>query len=243
VSKPISTESDGATPAMLEDTLLPFSFPAVERKKVTAAFDGGRITSDGGVMLLAAAEKALGVADRLASLITDPRNPLLVTHSVADILRARMLAIACGYEDGDGLDHLRGDPGFKLACGRLPDSSTDLCSQPTVSRWENAPTLREVVRMTYAMIDTYCASYKRPPRVVALDIDDTLDVVHGHQQLSLFNGHYNKRCFLPIHVTIPPHRVPLLCCCEPAQRHQAWKSAAICDGWCAGSAAIGPTRG
>ena len=185
---------------MLEDNLLPFNFPAVERKKVTAAFDGGRITSDGGVMLLAAVERALGIADRLAPLITDPRNPLLVTHSVADILRARMLAIACGYEDGDDLDHLRTDPGFKLACGRLPDSGTDLCSQPTVSRWENAPTLREVVRMTYAMIDTYCASYQRPPRAVTLDIDDTLDVVHGHQQLSLFNAHYDERCFLPIHV-------------------------------------------
>jgi Transposase DDE domain group 1 len=185
---------------MLEDSLLPFSFPAVERKKVTAAFDGGRITSDGGVMLLAAVEKELGIADRLAPLITDLRNPLLVTHSVADILRARMLAIACGYEDADDLDHLRTDPGFKLACGRLPDSGTDLCSQPTVSRWENAPTLREVIRMTYAMIDTYCASYQRPPRAVTLDIDDTLDVVHGHQQLSLFNGHYDERCFLPIHV-------------------------------------------
>jgi Transposase DDE domain group 1 len=185
---------------MLEDSLLPFNFPAVERKKVTAAFDGGRITSDGGVMLLAAAERALGIAERLAPLISDPRNPRLVTHSVADILRARMLAIACGYEDADDLDHLRTDPGFKLACGRLPDSGTDLCSQPTVSRWENAPTLREVVRMTYAMIDTYCASYKRPPRAVTLDIDDTLDVVHGHQQLSLFNAHYDERCFLPIHV-------------------------------------------
>ena len=165
---------------MLEDTLLQFSFPAVERKKVTAAFDGGRITSDGGVMLLAAAERALGIAERLAPLITDPRNPLLVTHSVADILRARMLAIACGYEDADDLDHLRTDPGFKLACGRLPDSDTDLCSQPTVSRWENAPTLREVIRMTYAMIDTCCASYKRPPRAVTLDIDDTSAFRHVH---------------------------------------------------------------
>ena len=99
---------------MLEDSLLPFSFPAVERKKVTAALDGGRITSDGGVMLLAAVEKALGIADRLAPLITDPRNPLLVTHSVADILRARMLAIACGYEDADDLDHLRRG---QIACG------------------------------------------------------------------------------------------------------------------------------
>src|ERR1700746_3738881 len=160
---------------MLEDNLLPFSFPAVERKKVTAAFDGGRITSDGGVMLLAAIEKDLGIADRLSPLMTDPRNPLLVTHSVADILRARMLAIACGYEDADDLDHLRTDPGFKLACGRLPDSGDDLCSQPTMSRWENAPALAEVVGMTFALGDGYWASFRRAPVAVTLDIDDTVD--------------------------------------------------------------------
>jgi hypothetical protein len=185
---------------MSDDTIEPFGFPAIARKKLSAAFDGGRLTSDGGVMLLAAAERRMGIADRLATLIFDQRNPLLVIHSVADILRARMLAIACGYEDADDLDHLRTDPGFKLACGRLPDSGNDLCSQPTVSRWENAPSLREVVRMTYAMIDLYCASYPCPPAAVTLDIDDTLDVVHGHQQLSLFNAHYDERCFLPIHV-------------------------------------------
>jgi hypothetical protein len=185
---------------MPDDTIEAFGFPAIGRKKITAAFDGGRLTSDGGVLLLAAAERRLAIAERLAGLIADPRNPLCITHSVADILRARMLAIACGYEDADDLDHLRTDPGFKLACGRLPDSGADLCSQPTVSRWENAPTRREVVRMSYAMIDLYCASYPRPPAAVTLDIDDSVDVVHGHQQLSLFNAHYDERCFLPIHV-------------------------------------------
>jgi len=185
---------------MSQDTLLPFGFPVVERKKVTAAFDGGRMTSDGGVMLLGAVERRIGIARTLAALIADPRNPLFVTHSVADILRARMLAIACGYEDADDLDHLRRDPGFKLACGHLPDSGNDLCSQPTMSRWENAPDLREVIRLSYAMVDIYCASYARPPRAVTLDIDDTVDVVHGHQQLALFNAHYDERCFQPMHV-------------------------------------------
>src|SRR5438309_1675462 len=185
---------------MSEDSLLPFHFPAVARKKVIAAFDGGRITSDGGVMLLAAAERRLGIADKLAALIADPRDRDLVTHSVADILRARILAIACGYEDGNDLDHRRTDPAFKLACGRLPDSGKDLCSQPTISRWENAPTRHEVAAMSYAMIDIYCASYPRPPREVTLDMDDTCDVVHGTQQLSLFNAHHGERCFLPIHV-------------------------------------------
>ena len=143
---------------MFDDTVLPFGFPAVRRKKVTAGFDGGRLTSDGGVILLGVAERRLGIADRLAGLIVDRRNPLLTTHSVADILRARMLAIACGYEDADDLDHLRSDPGFKLACGRLPDSGDHLCSQPTMSRWENAPSLREVVHLSYSMVDIYCAS-------------------------------------------------------------------------------------
>ena len=128
-----------ATPAMLEYTLLPFSLPSMQRKKIISAFDGGRMTSDGDVMLLAAIEKSLGIATKLASVIADPRNPALVSHSVVDTLRARMLAIACGYEDGDDLDHLRTAPGFKLACGRLPDSGRDLCSQPTVSRLKNTP--------------------------------------------------------------------------------------------------------
>jgi len=185
---------------MTEDTLLPFSLPAVCRKKVTAAFDGGRLTSDGGVLLLAEAERRLGLADKLAAMIADGRDPNRVTHSLPDILRARILAIACGWEDGNDLDSLRFDPAFKLACGRLPDSGSDLCSQPTISRWENAPTLREIIHMMGVMVDLWCASYTVPPKAVTLDIDDTIDVVHGHQQLSLFNAHYDEQCFLPIHI-------------------------------------------
>ena len=121
-----------------------FGFPTTGGKKVEAAFDGGRITSDGGVMLLGAVERELGIAATLARLIADPRNPASVTHGVDDILRARMLAIACGYEDGDDLDFLRKDPGFKVACGRLPDTGDDLCSsrrcrdgrtRPPCARW------------------------------------------------------------------------------------------------------------
>ncbi len=182
---------------MDEDIPLPFDLPAVARKKVSAAFDGGRITSDGGVMLLAQAERRLGIADQLARVIPDGRDASRVTHLLPDILRARIFAIACGYEDADDLDRLRSDPALKLACGRLPDTGRDLCSQPTVSRWENAPSLRDLIRLMGAMVDLYCASYPAPPAAVTLDIDDTVDVVHGHQQLSLFNAHYDERCFLP----------------------------------------------
>src|SRR5712672_2578575 len=190
----------GSANLMGEDIRLPFDLPAVARKKVSAAFDGGRISSDGGVMLLAQADRRLGIADRLAQVIPDPRDQNRVTHLLPDILRARIFAIACGYEDADDLDRLRGDPAFKLACGRLPDSGTDLCSQPTISRWENAPALRDLIRLMGIMVDLYCASYATPPAAVTLDIDDTVDVVHGHQQLSFFNAHYDERCFLPIHV-------------------------------------------
>ena len=117
---------------MNEDISLTFDLPAVARKKVSAAFDGGRITSDGGVMLLAQAERRLGIADQLARVIPDERD------ADPDILRARIFAIACGYEDADDLDRLRSDPAFKLACSRLPDTGRALCSQPTVSRRECA---------------------------------------------------------------------------------------------------------
>jgi Transposase DDE domain group 1 len=82
--------------------------------------------SNGGAMILAAAERKLGVAEKLAAVICDPRDPLRVVHLLPDILRARIFAIACGYEDADNLDWLRSDPAFKLACGRLPDSGHDL---------------------------------------------------------------------------------------------------------------------
>jgi hypothetical protein len=185
---------------MIDDSLLPFSLPSVHRKKITAAFDGGRISSDGGVMLLGLAERRIGIAARLAAEITDRRDPTRVVHALSDILRARILAVACGYEDADDLDYLRSDPALKLACGHLPDSGRDLCSQPTMSRCENAPSLREVIRLMRAMVGVYCRSYDKPPASVTLDIDDTLDVVHGQQQLSMFNAHYDERCFLPIHI-------------------------------------------
>jgi hypothetical protein len=149
---------------MTDNTTLPFSFPSVRGKKLTAAFDGGRLSSDGGVMLLAAAARRMGIAEKLAAVIPDRRDRTRVVHSLPEILLARILAIACGYEDADDLDALRTDPAFKLACGRLPESGADLMSQPTVSRWENAPTLRDLVRLGRVMVDLYCASYATPRR-------------------------------------------------------------------------------
>ena len=185
---------------MDDDTLLPFSLPAVRRKKVAVAFDGGRLSSDGGVLLLREVERRLGLAERLAGCLVDRRDPSRIEHEIVEMLRLRMFAIAAGYEDADDCDSLRADPVFKMAVGRAPESDAALCSQPTMSRLENAPSKIEIARMMAAMVDHFCASWARPPRAITLDIDDTLDRVHGHQQLSLFNAHYDERCFLPIHI-------------------------------------------
>ena len=185
---------------MSEDTVLPFDLPSVARKKVSVGFDGGQLSSDAGVLLLRGVEKELGLADRLASCMRDRRDPDRIEHPLNEMLRLRMFAIAAGYEDADDCDSLRHDPIFKMAVGRLPESGEPLCSQPTMSRLENAPSKIAIARMTAALVDQFCDSYRRAPSSITLDIDDTVDVVHGHQQLSLFNAHYDERCFLPIHI-------------------------------------------
>jgi hypothetical protein len=100
---------------MEEGTLLPFAFPAVARKKVSAAFDGGMLSSDGGVLVLGNVEKWLGLAHRMSACLKDRRDPDLITHTVEEMLRLRMLAIAAGYEDANDFDRLRYDPIFKTA--------------------------------------------------------------------------------------------------------------------------------
>jgi Transposase DDE domain group 1 len=185
---------------MSKDTVLPFDFPSVCRKKVSVAFDGGMLSSDAGVLLLRKVERRLGIVARLASCLTDKRDPDLIEHTVEEMLRLRILAIAAGYEDADDCDSLRYDPIFKMAVGRLPETGEALCSQPTMSRLENAASKIEIARMMAAMVDQFCDSYGGAPASITLDIDDTFDAVHGHQQLSLFNAHYDERCFLPIHI-------------------------------------------
>ena len=185
---------------MDEDTVLPFYLPAVARKKVSVGFDGGMLSSDSGVLLLREVERRLGIASRLAACLKDRRDADRIEHRLEEMLRLRMFAIAAGYEDANDCNKLRDDPVFKMAVGRAPESGAALCSQPSMSRLENAPSKIEIARLMGAMVDQFCASYNRAPVSIILDIDDTFDAVHGKQQLSLFNAHYDERCFLPIHI-------------------------------------------
>ena len=167
---------------------------------MSASFDGGAISSDGGLLLLREADRRLGLTRMLASCVQDRRDPSRISHAVEEMLLFRMMAIACGHEDADDCDALRDDPLFKLAAGRLPESGAPLCSQPTMSRFENMPNRTGAARMTAMMVDLFCKSFAKQPDAITLDIDDTCDPVHGGQQLSLFNAHYDTHCFLPIHI-------------------------------------------
>ena len=187
-------------PAEVESTLFLPGLSPVCGKPVVARFDGGRLTSDGGLLLLAEVERRLGIADRLARCIEDRRAPERIIHGLAEMIRFRTLAIAAGYPDANDCDTLRSDPAFKMAVGRLPETGLELCSQPTLSRLENVPGPVACKRMMAAMVELFCDSYGTVPRRLVLDIDDTEDQTHGGQQLSLFNAHHDSHCFMPIHI-------------------------------------------
>ena len=182
---------------MVDPTLLLPGLSPIEGKEIVARFDGGRLSSDGGLLVLREIEQRLKVADRLAACIDDPRDPASTVHTVADIIRFRMLMIAAGYEDGNDATGLRTDPLFKLALERVP-SDRDLCSQSTISRLENLPDARTLLRLGRALVDVWCGSFRQVPKRIVLDIDDTFDAVHGGQQLRLFNAHYDEYGFQPI---------------------------------------------
>jgi len=184
------------------DSPLTLDFPAVHGRRVTAVCDGGDVTSDAGVLLVKQADARLGLTARLADGMRDGREQGKIDHTLPDLLRARVFGIALGYEDCNDFDRLGSDPGFKIACDRLPASGHDLASQPTLSRFENARTPGDLVRMGEALMETAVGRLARGTRRVVIDVDPTDDPCHGQQQLAFFNGFYDEHCFLPLQVTV-----------------------------------------
>jgi len=196
-------------------------------KDLRARFDGGQMSSDGGVLLLREIEQRLAIAETLASCLPDGRDPARVRHGYDEMIRARLFAIACGYEDGCDLDSLRRDPAFKLACGRLPESGADLVSQPSLSRLENLASWRDLARMGFSMIDLFCASFPQVPETITLDIDETEDIAHGQQELAFFNAYYDDYCFQPIHIFEATTGKPVLALLRPGKRPSGKEAARI----------------
>jgi hypothetical protein len=164
-------------------------------------FDGGRLTSDGGLPWLADAERAVGICERFARLIPEWRRGQ-PRHSLLALLRQRVFQIACGYEDQDDADLLRTDPLLKLVCGRLPDTDPDLASQPTLSRLENAVDWRTCYHLAHALVEVYLHERERSgrPTHLLLDLDTTDDATYGKQEGTAYHGYYREHMYHPLFI-------------------------------------------
>jgi hypothetical protein len=174
-----------------------FSGPAARPPE--ASFDGGRLTSDGGLPWLEVVETAVGICAALAAVIPDWwRGP--VRHALPTLIRQRVFQIACGYEDQDDADFLRTDPLLKLVCGHLPETGRDLASQPTFSRLENALSARDCYRLAEALGAVYLREREREgvPTHIVLDLDGTDDPTHGQQEGSAYHGYYRQHSYHPL---------------------------------------------
>ena len=184
---------------MNKENQILFPFTPLKGRKITAVFDEPMVSSDGGLVLLREALIETGVIRSLADALHDPRHPSYVDHTLEEMLTQRVAQICCGYEDANDCDHLRDDPLFKMAAGRLPEEDA-LASQPTMSRLENRVSVKELLRIAYALADQFIASFDHAPEAIVLDLDPTADAVHGNQQLALFNAFEDEYCFMPFHL-------------------------------------------
>lgn len=186
---------------MLQDTSQGVIFPELMRKPIEAHFDLPSVTSDGGAVLLGAADRSLGLSDALSRCLQDSRDVQRVRHGLGEMLRQRMFSIACGYEDANDAAYLKGDPMQQSLVAPLAREGKELASQPTLSRFENSVSRTTCYRIGDALMNIVLQRHqKRLRRVnqVTIDLDGSVDPTHGGQQLSLFSGFYDTHCYLPL---------------------------------------------
>lgn len=177
-------------------------FPDLFGKSVVAKFDQSQGSSDGGAILLKAADGRLRLTERLAQCVRDERQSGKVAHELLDMIRQRLFAIACGYPDCNDAARLATDPIHKMLAGRDPIEGDPLASQSTLSRFENSVSRKDLFRMGEALADVVIERHRRRLRgkakLITIELDPTDDPTHGGQQLSFFNGHYDTWCYLPV---------------------------------------------
>ena len=178
----------------------PILLPDIKGKSVSIDFNGGSISSDTGVLILGEVEKQIGIIRKMEKAIPESRDLSYVKHTITDLLMQRVIQIASGYDDANDCNELRKDPIFKILADRYPETGEALASQPTMSRFENSISRTTLYRLAKVFADVFTASYEREPEVIVLDFDDTENIVHGNQQLSLFNNYFKEYCFMPLHV-------------------------------------------
>jgi hypothetical protein len=185
---------------MTECNRQPLLFSRLRSQNIVADFNGGRLTSDAGGLLLREADRTLQLTRRLADCLTDPRDPAKVIHDQQTMLAQRIHGIALGYEDLNDHDTLREDPLMAVLADKRPDPEQPLASSPTLCRFENRINRKALARMSEVFVETFVASYKRPPKQLVLDFDATDDRIHGTQEGRFFHGYYDDYCFLPLYV-------------------------------------------
>jgi hypothetical protein len=184
------------------------SFSSLGRRRIIADFDGGRLTSDAGALLLREVDRRVGLTEALANRIADPRDPAKTTHELRSILIQRICGIAMGYEDGNDHHTLRTDPVLQILADKAPDPEDPLASPSTISRLENAVTRQSLIAMADVLVDQFIKAHLGKPKELILDFDATDDLVHGNQEHRFFHGYYDHYCFLPLYVFCGEH---LLC--------------------------------
>lgn len=178
------------------------------------------LTSDAGLLPIREFDERLGLTAEFAAALDDPRYAVSVRHSFAEMVRMRIYGILADYEDQNDHDLLRSDPVFKLLAGRSP-SDDDLASQPTLSRFENAISVRSLFRLRDVLIDRFIASFAAPPRRLTLDIDTFDDPTHGQQQLTFFHGFYDQHQYLPRVITCAENDLVVMVCLLHGSAHAA----------------------
>lgn len=177
-------------------------FPEIFAKPAVLQFDQRQGSSDGGAILLKAAERRYGLIRGLAGCLRDKRQAGKVDHPLKELLAQRVFSIACGYPDANDSARLGADPVHKMLLDRDPVTGLDLASQPTLSRFENAVGAKQLYRMgetlAGSVIERHAKRLHGHARRVTIDLDPTDDPTHGAQQLSFFNGHYDSWCYLPV---------------------------------------------
>lgn len=198
-------------------------------------FDQPDSSSDGGALLLKAADTQLGLTSSLANCLKDKRNPKCITHTYLELLRQRVFGIACGYEDCNDAARLVGDPIHRLMLERDPIEGHYLASQPTLCRFENAIDVRSMDKMATALADQVVARHKKrlggKVRKITIDMDPTDDPTYGQQQLAFYNSHYGNWCYLPVacFVTFNDESEPYLFAyvLRPGDAHASYGAIAI----------------
>jgi hypothetical protein len=173
-----------------------FHFPAVKKRTVSASFNGGDVTSDGGLPLLRQTDRRIGLTQALAKVLPDPRDPDRIEHPLLSLIRQRIYGLAQGYEDLNDHDTLRQDLAWQTAVER----DQPLASSPTLCRLENGADRQVAWAVHQVLVEQFIASFAQPPTELILDFDATDDRVHGQQEGRFFHGYYGDYCFLPLYV-------------------------------------------